>query len=210
MKRFRIIQILVLLLVAGDLVAIWATTDVYEDVQEGIVKVLCLSCIKLRPKTEVNFTFNTVANVDHPEFVLENLSKGLVFLHFSEDVCLACEEMLPVINDFFGVSIKKTDSFTQTIDFMGAKVTIIYINIDHRPKYLNDAFYIYDKENIGGLPMFSVISLGYDRGIVKPYYASLYGKFALDTNEERLELITNVFSDGIDIYEQNSEGYTYP
>jgi hypothetical protein len=210
MKRFRIVQILVLLLVAGDLSAMWATTDVYEDIQERIVKVLCLSCIKLRPRTEVNFTFDTVGGVDHPEFVLENLSKGLVFLHFSEDVCAACEVMLPVINQFFGVSFEKTDPFTETIDFMGATVTIIYINIDHRPKYLNDAFYIYDKENIGGLPMFTVISLGYDRGIVKPYYATLYGKFALDTNEERFELITDVFSDAIDIYQQNIEGYTYP
>lgn len=210
MKKFRIVQILVLLLVVSDLAAMWVATDVYEGVQERIVKVLCLSCIKLRPRTEVNFTFDTVGEVDHPGFVLENLSKGLVFLHFSEDVCAACEVMLPVINQFFGVSFEKTDPFTETIDFMGATVTIIYINIDHRPKYLNDAFYVYDKENIGGLPMFTVISLGYDRGIVKPYYTTLYGKFALDTNEERLDFITNVFSDAIDIYQQNSEGYTYP
>ena len=210
MNKLRIIQILVFLLIAGDLIAVWASTDVYEEVQNNIVEVLCLSCIKLRPKTEVNFTFEPVEGFDHPDFVLENLTKGLVFLHYSEDVCAACDIMLPVINEFFNVSFEKKDAFTETIDFMGSTVTIIYINIDHRPQYLNDAFDVYDSEDIGGLPMFTVISLGYNRGIVKPYYATLYGTFAFDTDEERLDLLTNIFTDAIEIYDQNSDGYHYP
>jgi hypothetical protein len=210
MNKFRIIQILAILLIVGDLGAMWATTDVYDEVEDRIVRVLCLSCIKLEPKTDASFTFETVDGAAHPSFVLENLTKGLVFLHYTEDVCKACEIMLPVINEFFGTSIEKKDEFSATIELLGGTVTIIYINIDHREEYFNEPFYTYDKDNIGGLPMFTIISVGYDKGIVKPYYTSLYGTLALDTDEDRLEKLTDVFTDAIELYEQNSEGYSYP
>jgi hypothetical protein len=210
MNKFRVVQLLAILLIAGDLMAMWVVTDVYDEVEDRIVRVLCLSCIKLEPRTEASFTFDTVGNAGHPEFVLENLTKGLVFLHYTEDVCHACEIMLPVINEFFGTSIEKKDEFSATIEFMDSAVTIIYINIDHREEYFNEPFYTYDKDNIGGLPMFTIISVGYDRGIVKPYYTSLYGTLALDTDAERLDKLTQVFQDGIDLYNQNSDGYSYP
>ena len=210
MNKFRIIQILAIILIAGDLAAMWATTDVYDEVEDRIVRVLCLSCIKLEPKTDSLFTFDILEGTEHPDFVLENLTKGLVFLHYTEDVCHACDIMLPVINDFFDTSIEKKDEFSATIDFMDSTVTIIYINIDHREEYFNEPFYTYDKDNIGGLPMFTIISVGYDRGIVKPYYTSLYGTLALDTDEARLEKLSQVFTEAIDLYKQNSDGYSYP
>ncbi len=210
MNKLRIIQIFAIVLIAGDLIGMWAVTDVYDEVQDRIVKVLCLSCIKLEPKTTTEFTFTTANGAPHPTFVLENLTHGLVFLHYSEDVCHACDIMLPVVNEFFGVSYKKTEPYTQTISFMNSSVTIIYINIDHREKYLNDAFDVYDKDYISGLPMFTVITVGYDRGVVRPYYTSLYGTLNLDTDAERLSLFHSVFSDAIDLYHENAEGYSYP
>ena len=210
MNKFRVIQIMAILLIAGDLVGMWIVTDVYDEVEDRILRVLCLSCIKLDPKTDQAFTFNTVDDVEHPSFVVENLTKGLVFLHYTEDVCHACDVMLPVINDFFDTNIEKMDEFSATLDFMGSTVTIIYINIDHREEYYNEPFYTYDKDNIGGLPMFTIITLGYDKGVVIPYYTSLYGTLALETDEERIDLLTEVFTEAIDIYNQNSDGYIYP
>ena len=81
MNKFRIIQILAILLIAGDLAGMWVATDVYNEVEDRIVRVLCLSCIKLEPKIDQAFTFNTIDGAEHPMFVLENLTKGLVFLH---------------------------------------------------------------------------------------------------------------------------------
>ncbi|MBU1941685.1 MAG: hypothetical protein KKC68_07925 [Candidatus Thermoplasmatota archaeon] len=210
MKKLRIIQVFAIILIAGDLVGMWAVTDVYTEVQDRIVKILCLSCIKLEPKTTQEFTFVTANGAVHPPFMLENLTHGLVFLHYSEDVCHACDVMLPVINEFFGVSFEKIDSYSATISFMNSTVTIIYINIDHREKYLNDAFDVYDKDDIGGLPMFTVITLGYDRGIIRPYYTSLYGTLNLDTDAERMALFHSVFVDAIDLYTENVDGYSYP
>jgi hypothetical protein len=210
MNKLRIIQIFAIVLIAGDLLGMWVVTDVYDEVQDRIVKVLCLSCIKLEPKTTTEFTFTTANGAAHPSFVLENLTRGLVFLHYSEDVCHACDIMLPVVNEFFGVSYEKVDPYTATISFMNSSVTIIYINIDHREKYLNDAFDVYDKDDIGGLPMFSIITVGYDRGVVRPYYTSLYGTLNLDTDAERLSLFHSVFSDAIDLYHENAEGYSFP
>ena len=210
MNKFRIVQFLAILLIAGDLASIWVTTDVYDEVEDKIVRILCLSCIKLEPKTNSSFTFETVNTEEHPTFVLENLTKGLVFLHYTEDVCHACDVMLPVINDFFGTAIEKKDAFSATLDFMDSIVTIIYINIDHREDYFNEPFYTYDKDNIGGLPMFTIITLGYDRGIIKPYYTSLYGTLAVDTDEARIDRLTQVFTEAIDLYEQNYDGFSYP
>jgi hypothetical protein len=210
MNKFRIVQILAIVLIAGDLAAMWVVTDVYDDIEDRIVRVLCLSCIKLEPKVEASFTFDTVDDAAHPEYVLENLTQGIVWLHYTEDVCQACDEMLPVINEFFGTSIKKKDPFAATFDFMDSTLTIIYVNIDHREDYYTDPFYTYDKENIGGLPMFVLVTVGYDRGFVKPYYTTLYGKLGLETDEQRLDQLNQVFSDAIDLYNTNSDGYSYP
>ena len=110
MKKMTVIQISILILLAGSLGGMFVFTNVYDDVESGIVRVLCLSCIKLEPKTNIEFTFNTVDNEPHPSFILENLTKGPVFLHYSEDACQGCDVMYPVIKDLFDVSggIKKS------------------------------------------------------------------------------------------------------
>ena len=188
--HFRKIQIIALIVVSLLLVGMWIGTDVYADVKSTIVEVLCLSCIKLQPKTNAAFTFNTVGNVPHPNFVLDELEKGPVFLEFSQDVCEACDTMHPTIEQLFNVSYEKEDMFSQTVHFNHANVTFIYINIDHTTQEKRAAQHIYDKDNITGLPMFTLITLGYDHGIIKPYYTSLYGILNLPTPEKRLTFLT--------------------
>ncbi len=208
MKRFQIIQITAITAVFCLLGSMFILTGAYSDVENRVVRTLCLSCIKLEPKLEVDFTFETVENKKHPNFVLENLSKGPVFLHFSEDACYGCDVMYPIIKDLFGVEFAKDEIFYETVDFEDSKITHIYVNIDHTTEMLADSFFTYDVKDVGGLPMFTIITLNYDRGVVKPYLASLYGTLGFDNDNERLEFFQELISESIDLYNQNSEGYS--
>ena len=72
---------------------------------------------------------------------------------------------------------------------------------------MRNTFSIYDKDNIKGLPMFSIITLGYDKGIIKPYYTTLYGSLNLDNDSDRLNYLIELLQQSIEIYAQNSEGF---
>ncbi|MBN2603742.1 MAG: hypothetical protein JXA91_06395 [Candidatus Thermoplasmatota archaeon] len=209
MKKFFATQITLILIFAGGLSGMFISTDVYENVQSRIVNVLCLSCLKLEPKTIVEFTFDTANGQSHPEFVIENLTIGPIFLHFSEDVCHGCEVMHPVIEKLFNISFEKTDSVYEIKEIQNTSVVYIYINIDHTTQDLRNSLYIYDKDNVQGLPMFSIITLGYDNGIVKPYYTSIYGTLK-DTDQERLDFISSILQEGIEMFKQNIDGFLQP
>jgi hypothetical protein len=209
MRKFFVAQITIILIFAGGLSGMFLSTDIYEDVQSRIVNVLCLSCLKLEPKTIVDFVFDTANGKAHPEFVIENLTIGPVFLHFSEDVCHGCEVMHPVIEKLFNISFGKTDSVYEVIKIQNTSIVYFYINIDHTTQDLRNSLYIYDKDNVQGLPMFSIITLGYDNGIIKPYYTSIYGTLK-DTDQERLDFLSSILQEAIEIYEENIHGFLQP
>jgi thiol-disulfide isomerase/thioredoxin len=205
MKKILVLQVSALLLVSGGLAGMFTYTNVYNEVRDNIVLVLCLSCIKLQPKTITNFTFFTVDNASHPDFVLENLSKGPIFLHYSEDVCPACDEIFPVVKQLFNVEFEKKDMFNTTVIFENTNVSYVYINIDHTTTERSSSFSVYAK--IRGLPMFIIVTLGYDHGIIKPRYARFYGTLEKNTDAERLAFLTEVVQESIEMYHQNSAGY---
>jgi len=207
MKKILALQICALLLVSGALGGMLLTTNVYEDVRARIVSVLCLSCIKLEPKTIQNFTFDTSDNGPHPDFILENLTKGPIFLHYSEDVCAGCEIMFPIVKQLFNVEFGKQDMFWRTLTFDNSNVTYIYINLDHTTDVLQNSFPTYDQNDIGGLPMFAVVTLGYDHGTVRPYYTALYGTLNVPTDGQRTAILKEILQESIDMYKQNKEGY---
>ena len=207
MKKLLAVQISALLLISGALGGMLFFTDVYDEVQSRIVSILCLSCIKLDPKTQLDFTFETATGQLHSDFILDNLTKGPVFLVFREDVCAACDIMEPIVQEIFSAEYEKEDAFYKTVLFDNTNVTFIHINIDHATKDKRDSLFIYDKDHIGGVPMFTVITLGYDRGFIKPYYTTAYGTLNLDENEDRKALLTTVILDGINLYNQNHAGY---
>jgi thiol-disulfide isomerase/thioredoxin len=182
-------------------------TSVYDDVQSKIVSILCLSCIKLDPKTSREFTFETIHNTPHPAFVLDNLTKGPIFLAFRKDVCEFCDIMEPIIKEIFDLDFEKEETFHKTVNYTGSAVTFIHINIDHSPTKLRESLFVYDKDEIGGVPMFTIITLGYDRGFVKPYYTTLYGVLNLDKNEERKELLTTIIQESVALYRENHAGH---
>ena len=212
MKKFFVLQVCALVLVSGALGGMFAFTPVYNEVRSGIVLVLCLSCLKLEPKTVADFTFETVNGVPHPEFVLENLSKGPVFLHYSGDACAGCDVMYPVIKNLFSIEFGKQDMFHTLVTFENATVSYIYVNIHHTTDTLRDAQSIYDKDLIAGIPMFTLVTLGYDNGKVKPKYTTLYGTlttYGAATDEQRLEFLQQLVRESIEMYKQNEAGYPH-
>lgn len=183
-------------------------TEVYTDIKDGIVEVLCLSCLKLDPKTTRDFTFNTVNNEPHPDYVLDNLSSGIVFLHFSEDACPGCDIMLPIVQNLMSVEFEKTDLIASKVDYNDEQVTYFYTNIDHATPERIVPFKIYDIRHVSGLPMFTIVTLGYDSGVIKPKFVTLYGTLGLDTDEKRMQLLENVIDDSFTLWNENVPGYT--
>ena len=58
--------------------------------------------------------------------------------------------------------------------------------------------------------MFTVITLGYDHGDVKPKYTTLYATLAAygcNTNEERLSYLSELMEESLEMYAQNKAGY---
>jgi hypothetical protein len=207
MKKSYIFQITALCIVSGLLLGTLFASNAYEETRARIVEVLCLSCIKLEPKTIQEFTFDTENNAPHPYYVTENLTKGPVFLHYSEDVCAGCEIMFPIIKQLFNIEFGKQDMFSETVTFDHANITFIYVNLDHTIDSLENSFPLYDKDDIGGLPMFTLVTLGYDHGTVRPYYTTLYGTLNVPTDAERTSLLREILTESIEMYQQNKAGY---
>lgn len=209
MRKMIAIQITALLLVSGALGGMLVFTDVYDEVKSQIVSVICLSCIKLEPKTEVDFTFETSDGFSHPDFVLENLTKGPLFLHYSADACHGCDIMYPVIKQLFGIDFEKDEVVYKTVTLQNSSVVYYYINVDHDPECMGDFRQIYELDPglKGAVPLFVIVTLGCDRSDIKPYYTSIYGTLSLNTDEGRLSFLTKLMQESIDIYNQNKEGY---
>ena len=207
MKKTFLLQLTAFLVVSGTLAGLFLTANVYEETRSRIVEVLCLSCIKLEPKTIREFTFNTVDNAPHPYFVTENLTKGPVFLHYSEDVCAGCEIMFPIVKHLFNVEFKKQDMFSGTVTFEHQNITYIYVNLDHTIDAYENSFPVYDKDDIGGLPMFTIVTLGYDHGTIRPYYTTVYGTLNVPSDAERTALLSELLHESITQYNDNKAGY---
>jgi hypothetical protein len=209
MKKLFAVQVSLLLVISISFVGMLYYSDIYEVTEGGIVKVLCLSCIKLYPLTSTDFTFDTGNGKPHPEFIFESLREGPVFLHYSEDACAACDIMFPVIKEFFNVEPEKDKSYHTVTTFEDQIVPYFYIYLDDEAtsqEWLN-TFEIYDKDQIHGLPMFSVITINYAHsGIIEPYYTTLYGAFK-DNTEQRIEYLTELMQEAFQLYEENLPGF---
>jgi len=202
MNKLLVFQITLFLVFAGGFGYMMAYTDVYNDIKSTIVDKVCFSCIKMNPVTHLSFTFETVDNKPHPKFVLDNLTKGPVFLAFRADVCTACDEMDPILKNIFDVEFGKSELFYQTINYSGSNVSFFHINVDpgHSSGEFLDSFSIYDKDKRSGVPMFVIIALGNNDGTIQPYYATAYG-----TLSEKF--LRDMISMGIDLYNQNILNY---
>ena len=207
----KILQVIGIIITILGFFGLIFTTDVYNQVQDEIVEVLCLSCLKLDPTTpeEADFTFYTANDEPHPNFILNNLTTGIIFLHYSKDACSGCDIMLPTIQKLFSADYGKQDMFQKQYQFNGSTIHYYYINIDHTSNQLKQTFPIYDKEHIEGLPMFTIITLFYDHGTVRPCYTSLYGTLGPenDTPEKRYDYLTEFLTYSIGLWIENVPGF---
>ena len=105
------------------------------------------------------------------------------------------------------VDFEKDEMVYEIVTFEDSDIFYFYNNIDHTSEEMRKSLQIYDQDHIGGLPMFSIVTLGYDHGIIKPYYTSLYGTLNVDNNEDRIIILKEIIQESIDIYNQNRGGY---
>jgi thiol-disulfide isomerase/thioredoxin len=137
-----------------------------------------------------------------PDFVLENLSRGVVLLSYRTDACAACDRMEPIIASLFNLT--SLDELLTTSKFDGVNVTLIHINLDHAEEELRNSYNVYNiLGDRGGVPMFSIITYGRDRGVVKPAYATGYGFLGKPTPEQGKDILKQMIEKGIDLYIQN-------
>lgn len=200
MHKILAVQIAILILVSGALGGMLVFTDVYDDVESAIVTRTCFSCIKMNPVSRLEFTFKTVDNQPHPDFVLNNLTDGPVFLVFGEDGCKACEKTNLILKDIFNVEFGEQELFYQTVEYSGKNISFFHINLDHSSDEMIKPFYVYDKDHCSGVPMFVIITVGNNSGEIQPYYTTAYA-----TVSEAF--FRKMISEGIDFYNKNRAGY---
>lgn len=176
-------------ILAFGLLVIGIGADGYRETEDRS-SILCLSCLGLNPKTTLEFRFDTANGEDHPDFVKEPLKNNPVFLDYSTDGCKYCDEMRPKIHELKEV--------------FGDEITFIdEINLDHTSSEKEDSFNIYDVEDKDAVPLFVIITLGYDKGIVKPYFASGYGLLNKHSADHAKEVLNDLFKESIELYDQN-------
>jgi hypothetical protein len=207
MKKILAIQIFLLIIFSASFFGMLIYSDVFSDIKTTIVDQTCFSCIKMDPISKFEFTFETVDNKPHPSFIIENLTKGPIFLAFRADICTACDIMEPVIMDLFNVEFGKKELFYQIINYSGNDIVFYHININPPYEIETESFYIYDKDRREGVPMFVFITLGDNNGKIQPFYITSYSTLGLNNNEKRKEYFQNFISTGVDFYMQNIEKY---
>lgn len=210
MKKMIVVKLALVVLITIGIADMALEYGTYDDIHNTIVSTLCLSCIKLDPVSRLDFVFETGNGEEHSEFVLENLTEAILFIEYRSDVCKACDDMAPIIKEIFNLKFEKEDTLYKRVDYLDTIVNFYHINLDHATQIQKDSFSIYDKDQVGGVPMFVVITVKYDRGIIKPCYTNAYGTLGKETDAERKEMVEGLIEDGLTLYEQNSEGYQYP
>jgi hypothetical protein len=200
-NKLLVVQISMFVIFSGAFTGMIIYTDVYSNIKSIIVDTICLSCIKMDPVVKFEFTFETSNNKPHPDFVLDNLSKGPMFLAFRADVCAACDIMDPIIDDVFNIKYGLSEMFYKEINFQGSNISFFHINKDPPYEIETDAYYTYMQEGKDMVPMFVMITLGNNSGTMEPYYMTAYGTLGKHHDEERKEYLIQMVEKGIELYD---------
>ena len=204
MKKIQILQIIIIFIFVISFFDILFTTDIYNEVQQKIVEELCLSCIKLKPNTIKEYRFETANGAPHPDFILENLSKGPIILDYRITFCPGCIDLENnVFSKVFNITFPnplEDDEDTEIPDllylekqFRDTNITFIHFNTDDNNSLdvPPDGVYaksrnVYDIVGDEGNPMVVFITYGYNHGFIEPCYSTIYD---IATQEELLILI---------------------
>jgi len=201
MNKLFVVQISMLVIFSGAFAGMLVYTDVYSDIKSTIVDTICLSCIKMDPVARFEFSFKTADNRPHPDFILDNLSKGPIFLAFRADVCTACEVMDPIVKDIFDVEFGLKEMFYQRVNLQGSNINFFHINKDPPYEVESEAYYTYIKGGKDAVPMFVMVTLGNNSGTIEPYYMTAYGTLGKANYKDREEFLLKMIDMGIDLYD---------
>jgi len=212
MEKNTALKSTAIVIVISSLLALSFYTPVYHEIKSSIVSTLCLSCIKLDPRTTLNFIFKTANNQPHPKFVLENLTIGPIFIDYRKDACSACDALELIIKSIFKLNYTKEEDLREIVDFNGTKIVFFHINIDHTPQYKRKSFDVYDIKNVRGVPMITIITLNLNRSslMVKPFFFTGYSFLEKPKAEDAKPIIINLIKDAIAMYNSNKAGYSIP
>jgi hypothetical protein len=221
MKRMQILQIIILFIFVIGFFSVLFTTNVYDQVQRKIVEELCLSCIKLKPNTIKEYRFETANGGPHPNFILENLSKGPVILDYRITFCPGCNELEEfILSNVFNYTFRDPLTYPDDPDllfvekvFKNTNVTFIHIHTgDTNSKdVLEDSDYtkarhVYDVVGDEGNPMIVFITYGYNHGFIEPYYSTLYGLGSQDYKNDQIEIreeLIDLILESVNLYNEH-------
>jgi thiol-disulfide isomerase/thioredoxin len=211
-RRFSPKQLLAIVLVIGFLV-LGIAPGTYGWLQD-LLDTPCLGCLGLYPKVELEgsrlpFTFDTEDDQPHPEYVMDALENGTVFIEFTQndEVCPPCARMKPKIKDLE----KKYDD----------RVVFIIININENELRMihngseekkvlgseKDSFHVYDTGNIAfgsiATPTYFIITWGNNtsQGDIQPYFAVGYGEFVEEDAEKTKKALAKTLDHAIGLYD---------
>ena len=201
MNKLLVLQVSIVFIFSGASVGLLVYTDVYSDIKSTIVDTVCLSCIKMDPAVKFEFTFETADNRPHPEFILDNLSKGPVFLAFRANVCTACEIMDPIVKKIFDVNFGLSEMFYQKVKFDDSNISFFHINKDDPYEIETEAYYTYIRDDKDAVPMFVIVTLGNNSGNIEPYYMTEYGTLGKNNDNEREYVLRTILEKGIELYD---------
>lgn len=190
-----------LILVVGFLV-IGSAAGTY-GLLEDLMVAPCLGCLGLYPNVELEFTFDTVEDQPHPDFVLSSLeTEGPVFIEFTQndENCPPCARMRPHIEDleeeygdsvvFYIINVNENENKK----FFRNDVEVESLTDNEEKEY----YHVYDLKNIAdgrvATPTFIVITLDEDEsGNIRESFSVGYGEFkdedAKKTKEELAEAL---------------------
>lgn len=188
---FNYRQLLGIIIVAGFLIIGTAAGSYY--LLEDLMVAPCLGCLGLYPNIELEFRFETVDDQEHPEFVLERLNEGPVFIEFTQndENCAPCARIRPKIKEL-------EDEYSEEITFFIINIdvnekTMVFKN-DEQVEPISDSeekeyYQIYDVEKIaGGLvatPTYIIVTINEDDdGNIRPSFAVGYGIYK-DNKEDK-------------------------
>lgn len=204
MNKMLVFHITLFVIFSGSLGGMFLYTDAYDNIKATIVDKTCFSCIKMDPVSNLEeFVFKTANGKPHPEFVLNNLTKGPVFLEFRQDVCHACDIIEPIIQKIFNVQFGSKDTFYKTVDYDGTNITFFHIAMDHASDELIESFFIYDKDLRSGVPMHVVITWGDNNGKIQPYYQTGYSLLGKGAAKEQESELRKMITQAVEYYIQN-------
>lgn len=223
MKKMLAINITLLIIFSGTLGSLLTQTDVYIDVQRKIVEELCLSCIKLKPFTKVEYRF-LPDGISHPDFIIENLTKGPILLDYRITFCPGCNDLEEyILSDVFYTEFPNplADNDNNEVpdllylerQFKDTNFTFIHFNTGDTNSLdvpiggvFDQSREVYDIVGDAGNPMLVFVTYGYNHGFIEPYYCTLYsigsGNYAGDPEVIKEELV-DLINEAVNLYNEH-------